>query len=129
MNILLKAICSDDFPTRPNARAYKEYTEKRQKKARDARGKETVSTRPRTSFDFLDDPDDHWVIVDSGANRNYIARRDLLSRCEAIAAKIAGVGDLATTATLQDLFTGMMFDRKLQEIPFDSFGMHIPKAK
>eukprot|EP00961_Rhodomonas_salina_P059994 805711-Rhodomonas_salina.1 len=23
----------------------------------------------------------------------------------------------------------MMFDSKLREIPFDSFGMHIPKAK
>lgn len=83
------------------------------------------------SFDFLDNPEDHWVIVDSGANCYYIAHRDLPSSCEAIAAKIACVGDLATTATLQGLFrvTGMMFDLKLNEIPFDSFGMHIPKAK
>eukprot|EP00961_Rhodomonas_salina_P210849 2847223-Rhodomonas_salina.1 len=89
MNILLKVICSNEFPTRPNASAYKLYTEKRQKKARDARGKETVRTRQQTSFDFLDDPDDHWVIVDSGANCNYISHSDLLSRCKAIAAKIA----------------------------------------
>ncbi len=82
----------------------------------------------RTSFHHLDHEDEHWVIVDSGANKHYIARRDFLSRIEEINVNIVGIGDNKVNATAQGLFTGCLYTRTGRAIPFDSFAYHIPNA-
>ena len=120
-HILLKAVCNDDFPTRPNARAYKAFQNKlREKKEKSG---------SRTSFHYLDNDDEHWVIVDSGANRNYLSRRDFLSRCDKINVTINGFGPNRVEATAQGLFTGCLFDKRGRRVPFESFGMYVPGAK
>jgi hypothetical protein len=122
MHILMRAVCNDGFPTRPNANAYKAYINRK-------RDSEKVRTGPRSSFSHVDHADEHWVIVDSGANKHYIARRDLLSRVEDINVNIVGIGDNKVTATAQGLFTGELFTKSGVTVPFDSFAYFIPNAK
>jgi len=105
------SITDPDFPTRPNAIAFK-----------------VMNAGKPDSFSKAQHEDEHFMIVDSGCNNHYLARRDFLYRTENIDTRITGIGNNSVTATCRGIFAGRMTDDRGHDVDFESWGLFMPSS-